>query len=245
VSIDSRRELSQFAESIVDAFLLQVGERGGSGDALRVVARDFVESPHFATLVDQFMHNLAQLVAHRLMQERRADPFRRLACHPLTELLDQGTLSRGLLDNYFTFLHLVLGDDQTVMTAHCQEIVDEIKDDPHFSWDMFYDDPRAKLLLWQMLMRILDTFKRFEPRRDWLISLMQNRSHATSLASNAFVTRPRGEDEPPFGLAEFTLLMAALYGPLLQLSGTDEAAFAQAFGAPPAKWVRPLLAQLS
>jgi hypothetical protein len=244
MSVDGRNELQRFAESVVEAFLQQVKDSEHADQA--EASREFFASRQCADLVDRFMRSFAQALATDLMQERRADPFRRLLCHPLTELLDQGALSRSLLGNYFSFLHLVLGDDQESMTQRCQQIIDQLHSHPQFSWDLFYDNERAKLVLWQALMRVQDTFKRFDARRDWFIGLMQNRPHSVSLGTHSFMTLPRSdeEDQASFGVTEFNLMFGALYRPLLSLNGADQAAFSTTFGAPPEKWIRPLVDQL-
>jgi hypothetical protein len=247
MSVDGRRELHHFANSILGAYLLSVADKARpQAEMLAEAARDFLASERCDALTEQFLKTLIRALASELNQERRADPFRRLLCHPLTELLEEGAVSRALLPNYFSFLHLVLGDGQEELTAECLAIIEPLRKDPHFSWDMFYDDPRAKMLLWGVLVRILDTFKRFEPRRDWFIGLMLNRPHAVSLGAHSFMPLPRSEeeDQAPFGVTEFNLMFGALYRPLLRLKAADEAAFTGQFGAAPAILVRPLVEKL-
>jgi hypothetical protein len=247
MSIDGRKELHRFAHSVLGAYLLAAADRvRPQADLLAVAAKDFLGSERCDQLVDQFMKTMVQALATELNKERRADPFRRLLCHPLTELLDSGALSRTLLNNYFGFLHLVLGDGQDQLAGECQALIDELRQDPHFSWDMFYQDERAKALLWTVLVRINETFKRFEVRRDWFIGLMQNRTHAVSLAPNAFIPLPRSEEEDTalFGLAEFNLMFTALFRPLLRLTAAESGHFTKLFGAPPAVLIRPLVEKL-
>lgn len=236
-----RDELHRYAQTILGAFLIS-----SRHEDLAEQAREFLESNRCAELTNQFLDALVAAVAKGIAQERRADPFRRLVCHPLTELLQSDGVSRVLLPNYFNFLHLVLGDQQEFLTRQCEEILLDVKQDPHFTWDFFYDDPRAKALLWGVLMRIAETFKRFEPRRDWFIGLMQNRMHAVSIAPNAFVPLAHSEEDNQvtFGKPQFDLLFGALYRPLLRMSAQDDAAFTRLFGAPPAKLVAPLVEKL-
>lgn len=236
MSVKGREELHRFAQTIVGAFVL-------SGEE----PKTFLASDRCAELVNQFLGNLTHAVASELAQERRTDPFRRLMVHPLTEVLEAGGISRTLLPNYFNFLHLVLGDDgQAELTHKCEGILEEVKGDPHFTWDFFYDDPRIRAVLWTVLIRIAEAFKRFEPRRDWFIGLMQNRMHAVSIGPNAFVplAHTEEEDKAPFGVAEFNRLFTALYRPLLWMSAGDDAAFTRQFGAPPAKLIAPFVEKL-
>jgi hypothetical protein len=101
-------------------------------------------------------------------------------------------------------------------------------------------------VLWTVLVRIAETFKRFDPRRDWFIGLMQNTPHAVSLGSHVFIPKPRHEedDQPHFGVAEFNLLFGALFRPLMRLEPRDDAAFTQLTGIPPVRLVQPLVEKL-
>jgi hypothetical protein len=220
MSHQGRDELQKFAQTILGAFLVSARR-----EDLAEEAKAFLASDRCAELANQFLGTLV---------------------HPLTDLLVSEALSRTLLPNYFNFLHLVLGDLQDALTRQCEEIIEDVRKDPHFTWDFFYDDPRAKAVLWGVLMRIVEAFKRFEPRRDWFIGLMQNRMHAVSIASNAFVPLAHSEEDNKvtFDKTQFDLLFGALFRPLLRLSAQDDAAFIRQFGAPPARLIKPLVEKL-
>jgi len=242
MTVKGREELLRFAQTVIGAFLVSARQEG-----LAEEAKSFLSSNRCNELVDMFLGNLVHAVATEIAQERRGDPFRRLLVHPLTEILEAGGISRALLPNYFNFLHLVLGDGQNELSHQCEEIMLDVKRDPDFTWDFFYDDPRARKVLWTVLMRIAEAFKRFEARRDWFIGLMQTRQQAISLASNAFIPLHHSEEDdkaPPFGPEQFNLLFGALYRPLLTMSADLDAAFTRQFGAPPAKVVAPLVEKL-
>ena len=236
-----REELQKFAQTVLGAFLVSARR-----EDLAEEAKAFLASDRCAELTNQFLGALVHAVATEMTQERRGPSFRRLMVHPLTELLESEALSRSVLPNYFNFLHLVLGDQQDALTDECEAILAEVRQDPHFTWDFFYDDPRAKAVLWGVLLRIAEAFKRFEPRRDWFISLMQNSLHAVSIAPNAFVPLAHQEEDNKvtFGKPQFDLLFGALYRPLLRLSAQDSASFTRLFGAPPGKLVAPLVEKL-
>lgn len=241
MSDKGRQELHRFAQMLIGSFLVAARQEG-----LVEEAKSFLASDRCAALVDQVVGSLTHMASSLMAQERRADPFRRLLVHPLTGQLEAGGISRALLPNYFNFLHLVLGDLQDALTRQCEEIIEDVRKDPHFTWDFFYDDPRAKAVLWGVLMRIVEAFKRFEPRRDWFIGLMQNRMHAVSIASNAFVPLAHSEEDNKvtFDKTQFDLLFGALFRPLLRLSAQDDAAFIRQFGAPPARLIKPLVEKL-
>lgn len=241
MSVDGREELHHFAQLMIGAFLVSTRQ-----EQLAEEAKAFLASERCNELIDRFMDTLVHAVAKQVTQERRGDPFRRLMCHPLTDLLESERISRSLLPNYFNFLHLVLGDQQAELSHQCEEILLDVKREPHFTWDFFYDDPRTKKVFWAVLMRIAETFKRFDARRDWFIGLMQNRMHAVSLAPNAFVPLAHTEEDNQvtFGKPQFDLLFGALFRPLLRMPGDDDATFTRQFGAPPARLIGSLVEKL-
>jgi hypothetical protein len=181
-----------------------------------------------------------------LIRQRRGNPFQRLLAHPFSQHFIDGRLSRDILVNYFSFLHLVLGEARDTLTEHCVAIVTELKapDALAFSWDSFYDDLRSKLILWTVLARIAESFRRFDARRDWFIGLMEHRSQAISLGPNAFMPRHPSEDPQGFGTEEFNVMFAALFGPLRSLSAAEALAFERHFKASSEHVFGPLLAEL-
>ena len=64
-------------------------------------------------------------------------------------------LMAGGLLGLISFVQQRLGDDGVAdFTGQCEAVLDEVKNDPHFTWDFFYDDPRARAVLWTVLVRI-------------------------------------------------------------------------------------------
>ena len=197
-------------------------------------------------LLSQSHQRLLEAAEMELIRQRRGDPFQRLLAHPLSGLFAEGRLSRDVLVNYFSFLHLVLGDARDALTERCVAVVAELKepDALDFSWDIFYDEPRSKIILWTVLARIAESFRRFDARRDWFIALMQHRSQAISLGPNAFVPRHPSDDPQAFGDEQFKLMFAALFGPLRDLSRQDSLAFERHFAVAPERLFGPLLNEL-
>lgn len=232
-------ELDRFAEQLLDRFVAAtVGNAQGgtlSTGQLHAAAQTFKASPQFTLLIRQARDALSEALARELMREKNEDPFQRLLAHPMTEAFESGRLSRDILPNYFSFLHLVLGDTREALTATCTGILQELKKSAgaSFTWDRFYDDGRAKQALWSVLVRIAETFRRFDARRDWFLSLMQNRPQAVSLGPNAFVPRPAADEPKPFGIDQFNVMFGCLFGPLRDLPPQDALSFRRNFGAPP------------
>lgn len=239
MSAEGRGEIRRIAEKMILSFLQAAEQRHGARPVvigeLRDLLYSFADSPGFVALLKEAHARLLEAGAAELLRQQRGDPFQRLLVHPLGEAFASGGLSRDILPGYFSFLHLVLGDDKDSQTAICVELVAALTEpDPlMFSWDAFYGHPRAKAVLWSVLLRIADAFKRFDARRDWFIGLMQNRPQAVSIGPQAFVSRPATEEAHPFGLAEFKLLFGCLYRPLRHLTGADSEAFTRLAGGPP------------
>jgi len=173
--------------------------------------------------------------------------------HPLSAAFQDGLLSRDILPNYFSFIHLVMGDQMTALAARCIEICAELQREQAtgHAWDAFYDDPRAEQVMWTVLVRISESFRRFDARRDWFIGLMQYTPQAVSIANNAFLPlHPHAghgapdKPRPPFALAEFNILFAALFAPLRQLSAIQQRRFEHDFGVPAERVFGPLLSHL-
>jgi hypothetical protein len=250
MSAAGRAEMRRIVDRLLADFLHLVEERHHGapvdGAQLRQAVQAFSASPQLGHLLSQAHQWLLEAAEMELIRLRRGDPFQRLLAHPFAELFTDGRLSRDILVNYFSFLHLVLGDTREALTERCVAIVAELKepDALDFSWDKFYDDPRSKLIFWSVLARIAESFRRFDIRRDWFIELMQHRSQAISLGPNAFVPRHPSDEPQAFAAAEFNLMFAALFGPLRDLSRQESVAFEQHFGIAAAQLFGPLLSEL-
>lgn len=246
MSDDGRAELLRFSSNLLDAFVKAIEQAHGNAPItlrqLMEAAERIEKSPGFSALVDTAYRRLMEEATHGLLKQRRHDPFRRLLAHPLTEMFQSGALNRDILPSFFSFLHLVMGDQANVMAERCSEVSKNMHKGEFFDWDSFYADPAAKIVLWTVLTRIAESFRRFEARRDWFIALMQNKPQAVSLASNAFIPKAHG-DEPqefhPFGAKEFVVLFGCLFNPMRKLPQPDILLFErslnttieQAFGA--------------
>jgi hypothetical protein len=246
---DTRTMLQRTVERTLAAYLAQV-EKQYAGVAvghhqLTTAMQAFLASTSLNGLLDGSYSQLMEMAADELLRHERADPFHRLMVHPLTEAFDADRLSRDILTNYFSFIHLVLGDAEADLTTRCAEVCADLRQAKYFSWDEFYADLRAKCILWAVLGRIAESFRRFDARREWFISLMQNRFQAVSLAPNAFLPKPHSDQPHPFGAEQFNILFGDLFGPLRNLSPKETAAFRREFNAAPDQVFGPLFAHLT
>lgn len=247
------QHLRKTTNVVLDALLMAV-EKAAHGQSLSLTMLDSIVSGlKVSATFEDFYHRsyreMMEIVEGEKREQRRSNAFGRLFVHPLSPLFKDGTLDRALVPNTLNFLHMVLGDEVEAHAERCRAIVDALRDElgDHFTWDAFYDDGEAKVVLWRTLVQISASFKRYDLRKDWFIKLMQNRPTAVSLASNAFVVRDHDPNEEPivFGEHEFCAFFHALFDPLAELSARDDAAFRKEFGADPHHLIGGFLVNLA
>jgi hypothetical protein len=229
--------------SMLDALLQSVQQAGNkqpiSWDVLHSIVEHLKTSQTFDHFYRHAYEQLVEEIKEEELEQKRVYAFGRLMIHPLAPLLRAGTFDRCMLPNVFSFFHLVLGDDADAFNGHCLEVLarlrDELGDD--FTWESFYDDADAKLVQWRTLVRIAESFKRWDVRKDWFLNLMQYTPTTISTAQNAFVVKEHAAEERAeprvFTNHEFCIFFQALFAPLTEIGPQDEARFRAQFGADP------------
>ena len=233
MSSKSVKQVQLSMGAAVDLFvkLIEKSQQDGTinVNALGAAAQAIKKFPPFQTLVQE-QHNLIhRVVSDEVLSSRRSNFFGRLMLETVAPFWKSGDLNRTIIPNLLSFFRLVLGDEEEHYSNQCQEIVADLRqvkgDD--FDWDDYHADPRAKVILYRVLVRIAQSFSRFDARRDWFIKLMQYEPSAISIASNAFV--PTGQHSPsqasPFTAIHFNILMKALFEPVRQMTSDDEMLF--------------------
>lgn len=244
------RQIRETANTLLDAFITAVeqafGDTRPSVDDLRKVAAALKETADLDVVYEKAYGDLQSGVLSQAKEAQRVEVFHRLMAHPLDPLLDSGELSREALPNFFNFLRLVLGEEVDSLQAACVAIHDELKEaaGDGFSWDTFYADPRAKAVLYRVLARIADAFRRFETRRDWFIGVMQYTPASIGVSSNAFLLNKNRDTSYIFGVDEFTRMFRHLFAAVKDPDDADRAAIEKELGAAPEQIFGPLLKQL-
>ncbi|MBX9635345.1 MAG: hypothetical protein K2X44_10230 [Magnetospirillum sp.] len=247
------RLLRKTTNVVLDA-LLQAAEQAYHNQSVGVNGlHDIVEGLKVSGQFDEFYRRayreMMEVVEAEKLEQKRQNAFGRLIIHPLSGLLDDGTLDRDILPNIFSFIHLVLGDDAESYGERCQDLVRTIREDliDDFTWDAFYHDPAAKIIQWHTLTRIATSFKRWDLRKDWFIKLMQYTPSTVSLGQSAFVVREHDHADEPrvFGNHEFCAFFQALFLPLTDMDKDDEAAFRKEFGSDPHHLIGQFLVHLA
>lgn len=250
------RVLRRTTNTVLDA-LLHAADAAHHGKPMSMAElHDIVAglkmSPQFNDFYHRAYGEVVEVVEAEKVARKRQNAFGRLMVHQLSDLFDQEVLSRDFLTNIFSFFHLVLGDDADAYGERCQEIVRDLREareelGEDFSWDDFYGDPRAELILWHTLTRIAASFKRWDLRKDWFIKLMQYTPSTVSLGPSAFVVREHDHSEEPkvFGNHEFCAFFQALFHPLTDMDKAAEERFRKEFGTDPHHLIGPFLVHLA
>jgi hypothetical protein len=168
-------------------------------------------------------------------QNRRINAFGRLVAHPLGDFFQSRHLDRALLHNFFFFVQALVGEAESEWNAVCAAVLDEMRDKAGdaFAWESYYGDPRTQAIFWRVLVRIAQSFKRFDARRDWFLRIMQHKQTTVSLAPNKYVQLGDGLDVAQFGKDEFLKLFDSLFAPVKTLTLQEVVRFEAATGLTP------------
>ncbi len=230
-----RDSANQLLDALVKATQQAHGDRPVTVADLRKVADGLKTSPELDRFYEKTFADLQGLTLSEAHDAQRVEMFHRLITHPLDKLLDSEEVSREALPNFFNSLRMMLGDEVDALQLRCAEIHDDLKakHGDGFTWDMFYADPRAKLVLQQVLIRIAEAFKRFDVRRDWFIGLMQYSPANISIATNAYIANTHRDKSWIFGPENFRHMFEHLFASVRSMSDSDAAQFTKTFGKSP------------
>ena len=233
--------LRSTANAVLDAFVKAVedfhGDQSVTKAELDAIAAKLKQDRSLDEFFSRQFHAIEKMAREEIMEQNRTNAFGRIVAHPLTDAFDLGVLDRAIMPNFFSFLHLVLGDDLETLTRECSEIANDLRTrhPVDFEWDQVYADQRVRVVYWRVLARIAQSFGRFEMRKDWFITLMQNRPTVVSIAPNAFLpgTHHAPDEIHPFNDGHFKVMFRALFKPVRHLSAEDSEWFARLIGKTP------------
>lgn len=172
-------------------------------------------------------------------ERKRTDYFERLLTTPLIPLLEDphSGIQHSNLPQLFAALRMILGDELcNEYRDRCAEVADELRaGETEVPWDEFYADQRCTEIFEDALAGVARSFKRFAPRKDWFLIVMNNDPHSVSLGSNVFVPKKSDEKNLAFGAAHFVLLFRTLFEPVRPASfeGQRRESFIARQGATP------------
>ena len=174
------------------------------------------------------------------IERKRTDFFGRMITEPLVPLLDDPAsgIGRNNLPQLFDALKMILGDDvYTDYNNRCIRIANELRvDGEMFPWERFYSDERVRQIFEATLVAVARSFKRFGPRKDWFLIVMNNDPQAVSLGANMFVQKKSEEKrDHGFGVPNFVRLFRSLFASVRpsDFDGQRRRRFAATYGATP------------
>ncbi|MBC7952393.1 MAG: hypothetical protein H7Z12_11325 [Rhodospirillaceae bacterium] len=185
------------------------------------------------------------------VERQRHDHLARLVTRPFAHLLDDPAvgLERRHLGQLFAAMRMMLGDEIHVeLKGRAAIIADEHRGpDGLVDWDAFYGDDRSRELLETVLVTMAKSFRRFEPRKDWFLIMMNSTPSSVSVGSNAFVPlKPEDRVKGQFTEGHLARLFDAMFEPMRpnHFDAASRAAFAQRFGATPEALFGPFFVEI-
>lgn len=149
---------------------------------------------------------------------KRQDHLGRLVAKPFAGLFTQaGGMDRRHLPQFFSTIRMILGDEvHADLRARAKLIAEAHRDENGVvNWEAFHADPRAVRILDRVRAMIAKSFRRFEPRKDWLLLVMNQAPVSVSLGSNIFVQKGQAQREvPPFTERQMLQMFDALFADL-------------------------------
>ncbi len=218
----------------VEAEVERLGGKIGPDDVEKIA-----EAMKVSGEMDNFYRAVFQQIVSTIVDaqnlNRRVNSFGRLVVHPLSDFFQSQQLDRGMLHNFFFFIHSLVGEEETEWNAQCATIVDEIRErvGQAFTWDDFYGDPRAQVIFWKVLVKIAQAFKRFDTRREWFFKIMQHKQTSISISPNKYVQIGDGLDVAQFTKADFLTVFDNLFSPVRNLPMEAVVRFEAATGLTP------------
>ena len=184
------------------------------------------------------------------IERQRKNQLGRLIVEPIVPLLDNPHgIERSRLPQFLESIHLMLGEEVWEnLRARATLLAQEHKDEEGMvDWASFHTDPEGFLILEQIQVAIARSFRRFEPRKDWMLVVLNSNPNSISIGPNAFV--PKSSDEKvqfAFTQQHLSTVLLALFEHV-RLENFDDArtkAFETKWGVKPQKVFGPFFVEL-
>lgn len=186
------------------------------------------------------------------VESKRTDFLGRLLTEPFAALLDDPAsgFDRKRLTQFFAAIRMIVGDEtDTQLRARCAVLAEAHRiDQGLIDWDSFYADPDAEQVLEQVLVTMARSFRRFEPRKDWFMIVMNSTPSSVSLGQNVFMPK-KAEDKvvAEFTEAQMVTLFEALFARFRpdHMNKVRRNTFVARWGSGPEKLIGPLFTELA
>jgi hypothetical protein len=185
-------------------------------------------------------------------ERKRTDFYGRVITEPLVQILNDPTsgVQRRNLPQFFSAVRMILGDDvYTEYRDRCIRVANELRGGSDLLlWPEFFLDRRTLDILEETQVAIAHSFKRFTPRKDWFLIVMNTDPQSVSLGSTMFIQKdPNEKLEHAFSEANFVRLFRALFAGVHpgKYEKRGRAAFMLKYGATPETVFGPLFVELA
>ncbi len=241
---------------VVRAFIGLLDEAAVDGrvemaDVRRVGAALMSAEGPLAAVYAQAEANCEKIFAAVATERHRGDRLGRLLVSTFSPLLDDPAagLERKHLGQFFAAVRMIVGE-QTYdeLKARCFSIAEAHRTpDGLVDWKGFYRNPESRVVLERVLVTVARSFRRFDPRKDWFLILMNQSPTSTSLGSSAFVPKKRDDKSPgAFTEGHMCRLFKALFADMRpdSFDKLRRDAFIERWGVTPEDIFGPLFVEL-
>lgn len=187
----------------------------------------------------------------RRIERQRTDFIGRILTQPFAALLDDpdSGIERKNLPQFFAAVRMIIGEEpfEKLRTRANEAAERHRTTESVVAWEDFYRDFDVLLIFETMAVAIARSFRRFEPRKDWFLIIMNSSPSSISTASNAFIPK-KAEDKVTreFGDGHMSHMLLTLFSEFRLETFTPErkAAFMERWGSEPEKVFGPLFVSL-
>ncbi len=188
----------------------------------------------------------------RRIERQRTDFMGRIITRPFSDCFDDRNsgIERKHLPQFFAAVHMIIGEEPyELLRNRASKAAERHRtEDGLVSWPEFYADSDVRAIFEEILVTMARSFRRFEPRKDWFLIIMNSSPSSISTASNAFIPkRPEDKVLREFSEAHMVRLFQALFVSCRPdtFSPERKAAFMEKWGSEPEKVFGPLFVSLA
>jgi hypothetical protein len=199
---------------------------------LNAAMAEMINSGRIAKIASVALSGIGKELQERWARHLRKDPFGRILCRPLAELMVAGKLPRSVHHGVRHFARLVLGDElEQALVREAEELVKKCADESGVDWDRFYR--LAQPIWWQLAVRLPAAFRHFDARMGHMLGILNTRSGQISLSANVVVRIGKSSSTDIVGPAQARLLLDAWLKSVENLDAAERAKMAAATGMAP------------
>ncbi len=204
---------------------------------------------HYAIAEQTCVSNFAM----QQMDLQRTNYVGRIAVKTFSHLLldPSSGIGRKHLTPFFSALRMILGEEiHDSLQEKCAAVVAQLSETSGVTpWEEFYAHPEVVRITEIVLVSMAKALRRFEPRKDWLLIVMNSNPTSQSTGSTAFIARtgPSSKTVQGFNEANLMVLLDAMFSSVRPSAMNDEAkvAFRARWGLGVEEMFGPLFVEIT